>query len=214
MDLLLVRHGESAGNKLGFVQGWKDTALTPLGEQQAAQVAARLRGFLPLDAIYTSPLKRAWRTAEAIGKVADLPLISEPELREMHFGEVEGLTHAEWHTRYPQLLHRWADRDDLDFGWPGGESRREFAERVYKAISAIVAVHYAGSRVVIVCHGGVISTYLSSLLQGAPNLWRNYQVNNCTISQIRFGGPAPQMLLFNDGSHLTIDTEDADSEAE
>ena len=214
MDLLLVRHGESAGNRQGFVQGWKDTPLTPLGEQQAARVAARMREFLPLDAIYASPLQRAWNTAMAIGKVADMPLIVMPELREMHFGEVEGLTHTEWHNRYPQLLHRWADRDDLDFGWPGGESRRQFAERVYGAISRISEQHHASKQVVVVCHGGVISTYLSCLLQGAPNLWRNYQVNNCTISQIRFGDSAPQMLLFNDGSHLTIDTEDADSEAE
>ena len=214
MDLLLVRHGESEGNRRGFVQGWQDTVLTPLGQRQAAQVAQRMREYLPLDAIYASPLKRAWRTAEAIAGIAHMAVIADANLREMHFGEVEGMTHIEWHKRYPQLLPRWADRDDLDFGWPGGESRRQFAARVYGAITAIITRHQQASRVLVVCHGGVISTYLSVLLQGSATMWRDYQVNNCTISQVRFGDGPPQLLRFNDGEHLTIDPEDADAEAE
>lgn len=214
MDLLLVRHGESEGNRQRFVQGWQDTVLTPLGERQAAQVAERMRYYLPLDAIYASPLKRAWHTAEAISRVAQMPPLVNPDLREMHFGAVEGMTHIEWHKRYPQLLPRWADRDDLDFGWPGGETRRQFATRFYNALAAIITQHQQASRVLVVCHGGVISTYLSVLLQGTATMWRDYQVNNCTISQVRFGAGKPQLLLFNDGAHLTPELEDADAEAE
>ncbi len=214
MDLLLVRHGESEGNRRGFVQGWQDTVLTPLGQRQAAQVAQRIVEYLPLDAIYASPLKRAWRTAEVIASVAQMTVIADTNLREMHFGEVEGMTHIEWHKRYPQLLPRWADRDDLDFGWPGGESRRQFAQRVYGAITEIIEAHPQANRVLVVCHGGVISTYLSVLLQGSATMWRDYQVNNCTISQVRFGDGKPQLLRFNDGEHLIPETEDADAEAE
>lgn len=218
MDLLLVRHGESEGNKQKFVQGWRDTPLTPLGRKQARLVARKMRQYLPLDVIYASPLQRAWDTAAAIAKVAEMSPIVTPELREMHFGEVEGLTHEQWQARYPELLTRWANPDDLDFGWPGGESRRQFAARVTTAIAAITTQHPSSPRILIVCHGGVISTYLSTILHGSPSHWREYQVGNCSLSLVRFTTPAaPELVLLNDETHIgAADSEDetADDEAE
>ncbi len=202
MDLILVRHGESVGNKMGFVQGWQDTNLTPLGVAQAAAVAARLQAdYLPIDAVYASPLQRAWRTAQAISRRTQLEPMVEPDLREMHFGLIEGMTQLEWRKKFPELLPGWADSDNLDFGWPGGETRGEFAARVERTMARLIAAA-PYERLLVVAHGGVFSTYLSILLTGASTNWRNYHVNNCTITLLKLGAGEPQLVLFDDDAHL------------
>src|SRR5690349_12094826 len=123
MYLFLIRHGESEGNVTGRRQGWQDAPLTPLGERQAVRTALALTAFLQsaeieVAALYSSPLARALRTADVISQMIGRPVQTDPDLREMHFGSVEGLTEAEWKDRYPDLLAAWRDRENLDFGWP------------------------------------------------------------------------------------------------
>ena len=80
------------------------------------------------DAIYSSPLRRAWRTAVTIGDWLGLAPLPVPELREMSGGAVEGLTDVEWRAAYPELVAGWSDAANLDFGWPEGETRRAFPQ--------------------------------------------------------------------------------------
>jgi broad specificity phosphatase PhoE len=220
MYLFLIRHGQSEGNVTGQLQGWQDAALTPLGEQQARRTAAALSAFLAeagitLDAIYSSPLQRARRTAEAIGAQVGVAVEPVPALREMHFGHIEGLTGAQWQERYPEILPAWRIPDNLDFQWPGGESRRAFYERVETAITSIVTRHAPTDNLAIVAHGGVISSYLAYVSAEGWHEWRRFIVDNCSISHLTLepgqaGAPFVACLLhFNQIGHLS----DADAEA-
>src|SRR5436190_12420988 len=97
MNLYLVRHGRSTWNVARRMQGWSDTDLTPEGLEQAARTADffaeyKERQRVEFDAIYSSPLRRAWLTAEAIGRAIDLDPLAVPDLREMNAGLIQGLT--------------------------------------------------------------------------------------------------------------------------
>ena len=144
MDLYLVRHGVTAWNMTGRYQGWADPDLALEGMAQARQTAAHFAAGRPgvehgFDAIYSSPLRRAWRTAVTIGDWLGLAPMPVPALREMSGGAVEGLTEIEWQARYPELIDGWRDPANLDFGWPEGETRSAFRDRCVRAIATLAA---------------------------------------------------------------------------
>ncbi len=197
--LLLVRHGETAANVTGIWQGSTDGVLNGRGEVQAHAIAARLADDNPgIVAIYSSPLSRAARTAEIIAQaVGNPPLEFTPTLAEFNLGEWEGLP-------YEQLRHEkrlWERMNaDLAFAPPGGESAVEFAMRLVQGFQSIAGRH-PGQTVLIVSHGGAISTALAMLIDQDGTRWTSYQMANCALSELTFD-PAPHLLRLNDTEHL------------
>ncbi len=190
--LLLVRHGETAANVAGRMQGRGDDPLTDRGRRQVYAIAQRLKRFdSQIEALYTSSLQRARLTAEGIG--AELQL--EPRLRdglqEMHLGALEGVSATELSAAAPRT---WDDR------YPGGESLREFVERVMGTLYGIVAAHPGGT-IIAVSHGGVISTALSFWKHGHGAAWHDYTPSNCALSVIEFRAD-PEIVSLNDCAHL------------
>ena len=108
--LILVRHGDTVAGSRQRYWGRTDVALSDRGLHQAECVAARLAGE-PLAAVYASDLIRAARSAEIIAAPHGLPVTACPELREIDFGEIEGLTFVEAEAKFPELTRRWAARE-------------------------------------------------------------------------------------------------------
>ena len=217
MDLYLVRHGITAWNQAGRYQGWADPDLAPEGVAQALHTAAffaaqRARQGWHVGTIYSSPLRRAWHTASIIGEWIGREPVEVPDLREMHGGAVEGLTQVEWQARYPALVRPWSDPENQDFGFPGSETRREFAARATRAIAALAARHAAGDQLIVVAHGGLIKAYLTAALPAGPAGAAVYEADNCSITHVRLATPAAApapaawavecLLLFNHVEHL------------
>ncbi len=213
MNLYLVRHGFSTGNRDGRIQGQWDTALTSEGQRQAGMTGRFLAQYFAgmrwsVNALYSSDLRRAWHTAEAIGRYLQLSPVRVPGLREMNAGMVEGMTTAEWQALYPALEQGWHDRANLDFGWPGGETRHQLIERVTNTIGAIVARHGPYDNVIAVTHGGVIRAYLNNAVTRSDELAdAEVGASNCSISQIQFdehGGHIGIgcLLMLNARQHL------------
>jgi broad specificity phosphatase PhoE len=190
--LLLVRHGETAANVAGRMQGRGDDPLTDLGRRQVRAVAERIqREAHPVTAVYSSPLLRARHTAELIAGLLALPLQLRDGLQEMHLGQLEGVTAAELAAATPT---------GPDARYPDGESAREFVERIMGTLHGLIAVH-AGSTVVVVSHGGVIGTALSIWATGRGGAWREFAPANCALSILDFAhGPA--LVTVNDQGHL------------
>ena len=218
MILYLVRHGESAGNATGRIQGWRDVPLTPAGEQQAAKTGAFLAAYarsegVAFAALYSSDLHRAWDTAQAIGRALDLVPVAEPGLREMHFGVVEGLGYQEWQAAYPHLVAPAADRTNAAFGWPGGETRAAFYARVRATIHRLAGAHGPAAHLLLVAHGGVIGSYLSLLAHGDGAYWGEFRIENCSISRVALSPTdehplgAAGILQAADARHLAADPE-------
>jgi len=193
----LVRHGETSANVEGVWHGSIDTALTPRGRSQAERVAEHLaRTRADARALYASPLERARHTARPIAERLGLEPRLEPDLREYHLGEWEGLP-------YSRLVreHRLFERMQADPDWQpgGGESARGVAERLARSLLAIAARH-PGERAIVVSHGGALTLGLGLLLDESPAAWRRV-MDNCAVSDLRFD-PAPSLGIWNDVAHL------------
>lgn len=131
----VVRHGEAEWNRAGRRQGQLDSPLTAEGEQHAEALAASL-GTAPIDAIFSSPLGRADRTAEVIAATLHQPVRTLETLAEVHHGVFAGLTNEEIETSHPGALAR---RQAEKFTWrfPDGESYADAEIRASEALTQI-----------------------------------------------------------------------------
>ena len=150
--LLLVRHGESTWNATGRWQGWADPPLSDLGRAQAEAAAP---AAAPVDAVVSSDLRRARETATIIAAALELDgeVHVEPGLRERDVGDFTGLTRTEIEERWPGVLAQGNASIARDPRF--GETVEALAERVDAALRSLAST-YAGQRVVVVTHGGVV----------------------------------------------------------
>ena len=209
-QLFLIRHGQTVGNVQHVWHGWTEGELTPLGVQQAEATALRLRSEQArhlaacgetFDALYSSPLCRAWRTAEIIGQSLDLSPLAHEGLKEIWFGEIEGLTIDEFAVCYPEVHRRWSNRSDVSFTWPGGENRTAFHQRARRAIQEITSGH-EGQSIIVVAHGGTLRAILADLFPVRLGQWWTNALGNCSLTRVRLTTDGPQLLALNDQSHL------------
>ncbi|WP_338523033.1 alpha-ribazole phosphatase family protein [Pseudomonas batumici] len=154
LRLDLLRHGETELG--GGLRGSLDDALTPRGwEQMRAGVAQQG----PWDRVISSPLQRCARFAEELGARLGVPVEIESDLRELHFGAWEGQSAAAlMETDADDLGRFWSD--PYGFTPPDGEPVEQFAARVLTAVSRL-RQRYAGQRVLLVSHGGVMKVLLA-----------------------------------------------------
>ncbi len=148
----LARHGESDWNAANRFQGHSDRPLTELGRQQAEALAEALAATEAPDAIYSSPLRRAFDTAVAVGARLGLDPVAVADLREVDVGSWSGLSRDEVQERFPDAFASWLDGGE---GWADGETYAEMSDRVLAALLQIAAEH-PGRPVLVVSHGGPI----------------------------------------------------------
>ena len=221
MDLYLVRHGLSEGNEARRLQGWTGAGLSAAGQAQAGATGQWLAQYFaargtPVAGLYSSDTARAWETARVIGQALGRDPRPEPGLREQHFGVIEDTVAEYWRAAYPDLLARWRDRTDLEFGWPEGETRRQVRDRVLAAIAAITAHHQPGDQIVVVTHGGPIRAYLGHAVTRDPALAAvdvTRDVGNCTITQVHFAADGDALgmgclLTWSEAGHLPPPAEE------
>ncbi|MFQ5897575.1 MAG: histidine phosphatase family protein [Candidatus Methylomirabilia bacterium] len=162
--LYLIRHGRVVGAETPRFIGHMDPPLSSEGEAGISALAARLAS-VRLQAVYSSDLVRARRSAELIGAPHGLAPRVVPALREMAMGRWEGLTAEEIESGEPQAFREWMARVG-EFPFPDGESVPELVARVWPAVESIVGAH-SGERVALVAHGGTNRTILCRAL-GLP----------------------------------------------
>lgn len=177
--------------------------LNPLGLRQAALVAERLRADVPLEAILSSPLSRALTTARIIGDRFGLEPTIVPGLMEMNFGSLEGISVARFAVEHPDLATRMLDLEDFDLGWPEGETRRGFHDRVLATFQAILS-DYASHTIAVVAHGGVIGSLVAQISDASPNDLFALDVMNCSVTHLDVAPDHTAVHLFNDVVHLDI----------
>ena len=201
-ELLLVRHGQTDSNLHGRWQGWDGIPLNQQGEREAALIARRLAQTKEaITALYVSPLRRAWQTAERIGEALNLSPVPYDGLKEINFGQISGITLDEFQERFPDLHKRWTDKMDLTFTFPGGEQRAQFFQRVGEAMESIVERH-PDQKVVVVAHGGTIRASLIHYLPTEFGQWWTYELGNCSLTRLEVGEGRAKLLVLDDHAHL------------
>jgi broad specificity phosphatase PhoE len=196
--LLLIRHGESEWNRDGIIQGVQDSALSDLGREQSAQLRKRL-DLEKIDVVYSSTATRAMDTARiALGHRLDIEARSK--LCEINLGEWEGVEASALKRRLPEETAMWF-RQPSRVRIKGGETLRAFRSRTTREIELIRGQHQDVG-IVIVTHGGVICTYLTSLLGlKLDDMWR-FKILNASITRVIFPMGRPRIDALNDVGHL------------
>ena len=179
--LILVRHAIAEGN--GRFQGHLDVSLASEGRRELRLLCEKCSRY-PVRAVYSSDLQRARQTADAIARNLGLDVDIRPELREINFGQWEGLSWNQIATRFPHLAALWIERFPSQ-AIPGGEPISQFKKRIAAGIREIVAAN-RGQCALVVTHAGVIRFTLGKAL-GLParNLFRLAQ-DSCAVNVIDY----------------------------
>ncbi|HEX4332649.1 MAG TPA: histidine phosphatase family protein [Usitatibacter sp.] len=197
--VIVVRHGQTHWNVASIIQGQGDSELTPEGVAQAEAIAERLAGE-PCDALIASDLGRAHETAKRIAARNGHEIVLDSRLRERGFGVGEGMSYEEVDRAYPGAFARIRDVDP-DFVIPGGESRRQFHERVRGAFESIAREH-AGKTVVVVTHGGVLATFYRHVHGIDLGVAHPIAIANASYNVLRHDAGRWTVETWSDSGHL------------
>ena len=198
-ELLFIRHGETDWNRQQRFQGQIDVPLNATGHAQAARLAARLASER-YDGFYTSDLQRARETAAPLARAWGQSPLALAGLREQNFGIWEGLDVPTIKSKHGDLWPAWLQHE-ADFALPGGESLRQFHDRVLAAVRDL-ATGAAGRRLAIVTHGGVLDMLWRSA-KGLPlDGLRTCEIPNTGLNRLRWADGALHVELWGDDAHL------------
>jgi len=200
LHLMLVRHGETEWNVQRRYQGQSDVPLSEIGKRQAESIAGRLASQ-EIDAIYASDLKRAWQTAQVIAAQNGLDVISEPRLRELKFGILEGLTFEEAEEKYPEMITAWLD--DFNNTPERAETIDMFNARIVSLLDDLKRKHDE-QVVLLVGHGGSLSEILHVVLGLSPEKRWYIQMENASLSEVLIADDYVALNRLNDTCHLAV----------
>ncbi len=201
----MIRHGETAWNAEGRVQGQTDTPLSPVGEAQARAVGAALAGER-FAALYASDLARVRQTAAPAASALGLEVRLDAGLRERHYGKFETLTYAEARERHPEDYRRFRDKEpEYDFG--NGESLLAFNSRAIACVGAI-ALRHAGEVVLVFTHGGVLEMVHRHARGKGLTSPRDFEIPNAAINWIEAGAAGWKVLAWDERGHLDAALDD------
>jgi broad specificity phosphatase PhoE len=196
---LLLRHGQTPMSVQKRYAGASDVPLTETGVDQAAAAAKRLASA-GIDAIVSSPLRRAVRTAEEVAVVTGVPIVTDEGFRETDFGAWDGLTFAEVRERWPAEMASWLA--DPAVAPPGGESFVEVNTRVTEALQRVLTSQ-ARRTVLIVSHVTPIKTLVAMAVLAPPAALYRMHLDVAAMCEIDWYADGPAVLRsFNDTSHL------------
>lgn len=197
---LLLRHGQTELSVERRYSGRGNPALTDLGRRQAEAAARFLAEKGNIAAVITSPLQRAYDTAEAAAKALGLDVNVDADLIETDFGGWEGLTFGEAADRDPGLHRRWLR--DTSVAPPDGESFDAAAERVGRARARIISEH-PGETVLVVSHVTPIKTLLRIALDAGPSILYRMHLDLASLSIAEFyPDGAASVRLVNQTGYL------------
>ena len=201
-QVVLWRHGRTEWNVAGRVQGQSDIPLDDVGREQARDAAARLAALQP-DRIVSSDLMRAAETAHILGGITGTDVEFDERLREMNFGEREGLTWQEAWERFPDGIRAWVKGDETQI--PGSETHRQAGERFAVALTELLEDLPDNGILVVVAHGAVLRTGACVFLDIPEPHWGTFGgLGNCSwsvLEEARFGNRSKwRMTEWNAGT--------------
>ena len=201
MRFYLLRHGETEWNKLGKFQGLTDVSLNERGLSQARDSARAALIWQP-SALYASSLTRTVQVAEEIRRATGLPMVSDPGLRELSLGDLEGVTGAEMRAGWPEVYENWRS-NPADVAMPNGESLTQLQERAWKVIQEIEHAHAEDSGVVVVSHNFTIRTIICAILDIPLYNFHRMSLGLGALCTFDSDGNGRRLVTYNCNSHLS-----------
>lgn len=200
MKLIFVRHGETLWNKERKAQGITDIELSDVGLTQAEKVGLSLKNEC-IEAIYTSPLKRAYQTALKIGVFHNAPFAIKAELQEMNLGDFEGISFKELSEKHGEFMKQWIT-NPVSCAMPNGESLLMLQNRAWPVIEGILQ---SNRNTIVVAHSFTITTILCKIMKLSLSQFRQVHVDTASKTVVETENGVPVIKQFNNISHLKDD---------
>ncbi|WP_322795987.1 histidine phosphatase family protein [Tepidiforma sp.] len=197
--LYLIRHGETAANAVGEGLGRRDVPLSPFGREQAHCLAERFAS-VPIDAVLSSPLRRALEVSRPIAERHGLAVDIRPELTEMDVGATDGLTSAEIRERFPEFIAAWTGENPAPVRMPGGESLQDLAARVLPLAEELL--HGPDRVIVLVSHNFTLRVLLCLLLALPLESFRTFRLDLASVTTVSIQHGRTVIQALNDVCHL------------
>lgn len=199
--LYIVRHAEAVGNKTRVFHGRTDADVSDKGLRQLSRLRERFK-TIDYDTAYSSPLKRAYMTAQAANFYHNKPINIRDDLIEINGGHWENTKWSEIPVLYPEDNHAWI-YEPWKFAPEGGETMHEVYDRIWNAMLSIVKENI-GKRVLVASHGCAIRNFICRA-QGLPleSIRDVPWFENTSISTVDFDDELKAHIVsMNDASHL------------
>ena len=210
--LILIRHGETAWNAEGRIQGMLDVPLNALGLQQAQRVGDELARIVDVAEMVSSDLVRTRETATPITDATGFEPRFDARLRERHFGIYQGITYEEWRIKDAEGIARF-HAGEPDYGPEGGETAQQFLDRCVSVVTDLVMVSRERT-LLLITHGGVVSSMVRHSNGLNPQSVRTWSVPNASISEwrVEWANDAPIFYCdrVGDSAHLEHALDEVD----
>lgn len=197
--LLLIPHGQTDWNAEGRVQGHTDIPMNAHGREQARRLAHSLRPE-KIAAIIASDLRRASETADFVSAQVHVPIRIDARLREIHFGDWEGLTAKEIAVHDPAGWERW-EKGSLTSP-PRGESLQSLAHRLETALREAIATDSPDGAILLVAHRGSLRVLICLALGFDPDLMHRFRLDQASVSELLLSAKGAVLNRLNDIHHL------------
>lgn len=190
MKIYMIRHGETHWNIGKRLQGQSDIALNEFGRELAIKTGEGLRD-ITFDVVYSSPLSRAYETAQLVLEDSGIDIIKEPKIQEISFGVFEGLCCMGDNSNVPDpKFHYFFSKPEAYVAPEGGEPIREFCQRIGGFLEGMFSdPQLQDKTILLVSHGGAIRAMLS-YLKNLPlaQFWEGGVQKNCAVSIVNYNG--------------------------
>jgi probable phosphoglycerate mutase len=197
---ILIRHGQTEWNRIERFRGRADIPLNENGLSQAEATGRRVAAEWQPGAVYTSPLSRSVRTAEAVAKHFGLQVQQHPGLADIDYGKWQGLTPEEARQRWPDEIDDWYNQPQRA-RIPGGETLEELRRRAMQTVKELADRH-PGETIVLVGHTVINRIILLGVLGlGNERFWRLRQ-DTCAINVFEAEDGDFTLVSMNDTCHL------------
>ncbi|OGS43283.1 MAG: hypothetical protein A3K76_06800 [Euryarchaeota archaeon RBG_13_57_23] len=199
LELILVRHGVTDWNDGGIFRGHEDVRLNAIGIAQADATAGVLKDRV-FEAVYSSPLKRAFVTARRIALPHEIEVREHDGFLDVNFGAWQGLKESTVKEKYAATYDKWL-KSPAKVKFPSGENMKRAWKRVNSALRELLMVHGTGT-VVIVTHRIPLKFMTTYLLSESPDDFYKVRHDPCAISIFKISGRDYTPVVLNDSSHL------------
>jgi broad specificity phosphatase PhoE len=199
LEIILARHGQTEFNAKEIFRGQVDVPLNETGFKQA-QLLGEYLSREKIDAVYTSPLSRAVKTAEAIAGYQKLGVDIVENLNDINCGQWQGMPVADVKEQYPDIYQDWLDTPE-QVRLPGGESLADVRNRALPFVQNAV-VRCGEGRIVVVSHRVVTKVLICALLTLDDSLFWSFKIDTAGITRFNFDGDRAVMTVHNDTSYL------------
>ncbi|MFQ9515908.1 MAG: histidine phosphatase family protein [Eubacterium sp.] len=195
MEIYIVRHGETIWNEKRLLQGSEDIELNSNGRKLAGITGQRLEN-VHFDKIYSSPLIRAYETANLIRGHRNIPIIRDDRLRELSFGANEGKDSMKIREDVNNPFHNFFSRPELYVAPKGGETLEHICERAKEFMEQVIEPQAEElERVMIVAHGALNKALMCHIMNhGICEYWSGGLQTNCSVAIVELDGGVYHVL--------------------